>query len=316
MDWIVATRAIGRRWRRSTEIIGRIEPEVVYSELFNTPVCVVSLVTLAMFVTMASILGPLRTGTTLQPLQRVLYWGLCAGTLWPLCFLSGAATLQLLRFCRSFEVGLGLVTATASLYVGLLGVAVMHAADTLFRPDASGIMFGEIFPVVTIIVAVCNSFVCLVVYQRIRHRLVLVPDAVDCGCARPLVAPVLGIASTNGAGPTVSAGQLGLSAEKKVLAALLDRLPSRLGCDLVYLKVDDHYLEVHTVNGHGLILMRMGDAVVGLGELGLQVHRSFWVSRRHVKDLVTVCGGHRLRLTGGRQVPVSRTYLPAVRVVL
>ena len=189
-------------------------------------------------------------------------------------------------------------------------------ADTLFRPDAPDVVFGEIFPVVTIIVAVCNSFVCLVVYQRIRHRLVLVPGAVDGSWARPLVVPAPRVASTNGAGPTGPVGEQDSAAVEEALAKVLDRLPARLGRDLIYLKVDDHYLEVHTVNGHDLILMRMADAVAGLGEMGLQVHRSFWVSLRHVKDLETVRGRHRLRLTGGREVPVSRTYLPAVRAVL
>ena len=132
----------------------------------------------------------------------------------------------------------------------------------------------------------------------------------------PLEASALGVASTNGAGPTGSAGGQGSLAAEKSLSKFLDRLPSSLGRDLIYLKVDDHYLEVHTVDGDGLVLMRMGDAVDGLGELGLQVHRSFWVSRRHVKDMMTVRGRNRLRLTGGREVPVSRTYLPAVRAVL
>ena len=315
-DCIAATRAIGRRWRRGTEIMGRMEPEVVYSELFNTPVFVVSLATLAMFVTVASIMGPLRTDTTLQPLQRVLYWGLCGGTLWPLCYLSGAATLQVLRFFRSFELGLALATVAASLYVALLGVAVLRATDTLFRPDTPEPMLGEIFPVIAIIVAVGNSFVCLVVYQRILHRLVLVPGAVDRGWTRPLVVLAPRVAPTNGAGTTGFAGKQDSSTAEKALAKVLDRLPARLGRNLIYLRVIDHYLEVHTVDGHDLILMRMGDAVAGLGELGLQVHRSFWVSLRHVKDLVTVRGRHRLRLTGGREVPVSRTYLPAARAAV
>jgi len=96
----------------------------------------------------------------------------------------------------------------------------------------------------------------------------------------------------------------------------LDRLPVRIGRDLVFLKVDDHYLDIYTVAGHAMLLMRMTDAVGELKSIGLQVHRSFWVARAHIKDLVKIGNRHYVRLTGDHRVPASRTYLPEVRAAI
>ena len=97
---------------------------------------------------------------------------------------------------------------------------------------------------------------------------------------------------------------------------LLKLLPDRLGTDLIYIKSEDHYLEVHTTVGSSLIKMRFSDAVAELGDRGIQVHRSYWVATRHV--IRSVRSGKRtlLRLTGDHKVPVSVTHMPAVRAAL
>ena len=97
-------------------------------------------------------------------------------------------------------------------------------------------------------------------------------------------------------------------------ARFLDRLPEKLGRDLVYLKTADHYVEAVTTAGSTLVLMRFVDAVAELdGAGGLRVHRSYWVARHHVKDAARRDGRTTLRLTGGHEVPVSRTHMAAVR---
>ena len=97
---------------------------------------------------------------------------------------------------------------------------------------------------------------------------------------------------------------------------LFNLLPGRLGNDLVFIKSEDHYLEVHTTVGSTLIKMRFSDAVAELGDRGMQVHRSYWVATGHV--VRTARNGKRtmLRLTGDREVPVSVTHLRAVRALL
>ena len=93
-------------------------------------------------------------------------------------------------------------------------------------------------------------------------------------------------------------------------------LPDRLGTDLVFIKSEDHYLEVHTTAGSSLIKMRFSDAIAELGDRGIKVHRSYWVATGHV--LRAGRSGKRtvLRLTGDHRVPVSVTHLRAVRAIL
>ena len=91
-----------------------------------------------------------------------------------------------------------------------------------------------------------------------------------------------------------------------------ERLPGRLGRDGVYLKADAHYIEVVTTVGSGLILMRFSDAIADLDNLGMQVHRSYWVAHRHMNRLIRREQRTLLGLSGGYQVPVSRTYRSAV----
>jgi hypothetical protein len=88
---------------------------------------------------------------------------------------------------------------------------------------------------------------------------------------------------------------------------LLDRLPPRLGDELIALEMEDHYVRVHTSVGSDLLLMRMRDAVAEAeGVEGTQVHRSWWVARGAVEHVER--DGRRLTvsLRNGLQVPVSR----------
>jgi hypothetical protein len=96
--------------------------------------------------------------------------------------------------------------------------------------------------------------------------------------------------------------------------ALLSRLPGRLGKEIVALEADDHYLRVHTTLGSDLILMRLSDAIAAIGpDVGLQVHRSWWVAHDAVSEYVRSQQRAYLKLNNGLLVPVGRTYLAAVR---
>ena len=93
-----------------------------------------------------------------------------------------------------------------------------------------------------------------------------------------------------------------------------ERVPDRLGRDLLALEAQDHYLLVHTRRGSALIHMRLSEAVQILPpQLGLQAHRRWWVARKEVAGLRRE--GHQtfIELTGGLTVPVGRIYLAAVR---
>lgn len=95
---------------------------------------------------------------------------------------------------------------------------------------------------------------------------------------------------------------------------LLDRLPPRLGTDLVALEMEDHYLRVHTRLGSDLILLRMRDALSELDGLdGAQVHRSWWVARSAVERVERDGRNVLLVLCGGLHAPVARSQVPVLK---
>jgi hypothetical protein len=96
--------------------------------------------------------------------------------------------------------------------------------------------------------------------------------------------------------------------------ALLSRLPHRLGDQIMALEAEDHYLRVHTTIGSDLVLLRLSDAVAAIEpDLGLQVHRSWWVAQDAICEFVKSQERSHLKLRNGLLVPVGRTYMAAVR---
>lgn len=115
--------------------------------------------------------------------------------------------------------------------------------------------------------------------------------------------------------PPLSEAEVPVAAEYP--AELLGKLPAGLGRDVLALEAEDHYLRVHTRHGSALVLMRLADATAMIDpRLGLRVHRSWWVAKDGVKSIERGAGRTSLLLHDGREVPVSRTYLPAVRTAL
>ncbi len=95
---------------------------------------------------------------------------------------------------------------------------------------------------------------------------------------------------------------------------LFDRLPPELGSDIVALEMEDHYVRVHTALGSALVLMRLRDGIALLGDLeGMQVHRSWWVARTAVEDVLRDGRNIRLRLARGLEAPVARAKIAELR---
>ena len=91
----------------------------------------------------------------------------------------------------------------------------------------------------------------------------------------------------------------------------LEKLPPYLRGDLIALEAQDHYLKVHTDRGSHMLLMRLADATAELSaEDGVQVHRGWWVASKAIASATQ----SQLQLRNGLTVPVSRTYLQAVRM--
>jgi len=95
---------------------------------------------------------------------------------------------------------------------------------------------------------------------------------------------------------------------------LLNRLSSENRGDVLYLSMQDHYVQVVTSKGTELVLLRFGDALEELdGTDGLQIHRSHWVSRGAIAGWRRDKGKLLLELSDGTELPVSRSYAKAVR---
>jgi hypothetical protein len=94
---------------------------------------------------------------------------------------------------------------------------------------------------------------------------------------------------------------------------VLDRLSREKRGEVIRIETQDHYLDVTTVKGAELILMRMSDAVVALGSQGVQTHRSHWVARRHVTGSSRENNRWVLSLSDGGTAPVSRAYVQSLR---
>jgi DNA-binding LytR/AlgR family response regulator len=93
-----------------------------------------------------------------------------------------------------------------------------------------------------------------------------------------------------------------------------DRLPPRLGRDVLCLQMEDHYVRVHTPLGSTLVLMSLSQAMAGLKDVeGVQTHRSWWVARAAIAGVVEDGRKLRLRLTGGLEAPVSRARVGVLR---
>jgi hypothetical protein len=96
--------------------------------------------------------------------------------------------------------------------------------------------------------------------------------------------------------------------------AFLDKLPRRIGRNVLALEASDHYVRVHTDLGEALIFARFSDAMEVLAGLdGVRVHRSFWVRRTAVNSVRPHGKGLVLTLSNGRQIPVSQAYKEITR---
>lgn len=95
---------------------------------------------------------------------------------------------------------------------------------------------------------------------------------------------------------------------------LFDQLPAEIGSDIIALEMEDHYVRVHTALGSALVLMRLRDAMALVGDWeGMQVHRSWWVARAAVEDVLRDGRNVRLKLARGIEAPVARAKVTELR---
>ncbi len=95
---------------------------------------------------------------------------------------------------------------------------------------------------------------------------------------------------------------------------MLQKLPPEKRGVLYAMIAHDHYVEVVTDKGRHLVLMRLTDAIDLSGKCdGLRVHRSGWVARRGIADVIVKARRMWIALPDGSMVTVSRQYQDEVR---
>ena len=229
-------------------------------------------------------LGPFDTWGRLPLPDRVAFWTLATSVNWAFGMLLGfAAGLALER--RGLLAWAALV-AGGSAVAAVPGTGVVWLLVAVFL-DHRMTTLGEIASLYSQVIAihlVLNALVTWLIWGKLRQP----------GTEGQPISP-----HSPAEAPSVP---------------FLARVPDRLGSNLLHLHMQDHYVEVHTDEGSDLLLLRFRDALREVSELdGAQVHRSHWVARAAVAGVERRNGRIALRLVNGSEVPVSRSFAPALR---
>ena len=312
--------------------------ELAHREFLTPRTMRAVLAALGATVAVFTIIGPVGTYETLTPLRRLGYWSLCYLVAWPVYFCTSAVTLYYLRHSSPRTAALGLTGVALAASVPATGVVC--SIDQLLRPahlTELPLLYARVVAVMVPVTFLVN----FIVLERSRtssidNRATAHGTAIaERSAAGPVPAtapseqrrepagaaqlPPRDAAPRAASAPLASSMAPAAATAPAAAAAppysIFDRLPRRLGTDLIYLTVDDHYVEAHTRAGSAILLMRFSDACAELSDRGLQVHRSYWVAKRYMKRLVRRDGRTVLRLITGQEIPVSRTYLAAARAV-
>ena len=268
---------------------------LAYCEIWDWSLIRISCFTVVGLAVVFAIMGPIGIVPLLDLGERLVFWTTCAALCWPVCHALTGAILYLTRSCRPVVIALAAAGGAGFLTVPF--TAVGYTVYGLLNPEGVATSpLAKYFLNVAVLAVSASSFVHYVACQRVKLRL-----AAGSGA-------VAGVEEAPASAWRAAAPRLEPSAR-----AFFDRLPEHLGRDVIYLNVSGHYLQVVTTGGSCLVLMRLSDAVLALGGLGLQVHRSYWVAYRHIEGVVRRGQGTLVRLSGGHDVPVSRTHLASVR---
>jgi len=97
-----------------------------------------------------------------------------------------------------------------------------------------------------------------------------------------------------------------LNSELTETRSCLQRLPPALGADLIAAQSELQYVRIYTTRGDALVLGALKDVAEQREAEGQLVHRTWWVSTRHVRTLRRKGTQYVLTMANGLEVPVSR----------
>lgn len=97
-----------------------------------------------------------------------------------------------------------------------------------------------------------------------------------------------------------------MSSELTETRSCLQRLPPALGAELIAAQSELQYVRIYTTRGDALVLGALKDVAEQRESEGQLVHRTWWVSNRHVRTLRRKGTQYVLTMANGLEIPVSR----------
>lgn len=245
--------------------------------------------------------GPFGTYESMAFLPRLAYWMGVACATFAAGYLTALLALALLPASMPRLARLALSGLAASLPVTLIVVGLNRALFGHFD-SAGGVL---------VLYADCAVVTTVMVYLFTLLDPPVPAEGPAATSPRPDTPP-LSTADRPAGGP--QEGPAAIEPAASVRPPIVERLAPRLRGRLISLTVNDHYVEVRTDQGTGLVLMRLADAIrETAGVPGLQIHRSHWVALDAVQGAVRRDGKLLLKMPGGALLPVSRSSAEAVR---
>jgi hypothetical protein len=249
--------------------------------------------------------------STMRELQRLVtaprFWAAIGGASLLLGLIGPFGTYDGLRLPARLAYWAAMAVSTYLVgYGGVMFLARLRDGDTMPGP-ASFAAYG----------AVAGLPVTLVVWALNRAAF----EGGDAIPLLPLAAYVVAISAVVSALVALFSREFGrarASAARPVdgprRPRILDRLPAPQRGRLSHMSMQDHYVEIRTDRGGGLVLMRFADAIAEAeGVDGVRIHRSHWVARDMVDETVRPNGKPMVRMKDGTLLPVSRGFLDAAR---
>ena len=231
-------------------------------------------------VALLAYLGPFGTWASLAVSDRVMFWATTVGANWIIGHVVFVGVTRTFR-ARTWPTWTGLVLA--ALVSALPGTGMVWLAVTVYLGyQPSGVSGAAgLYTQVFVFHLIIGSLVFVFIDRRLRRR----------------------ETREEPSSPAENADAVPRPASE---APLLARLPARSRAELLHLRMQDHYVEVHTAAGSELLLLRFRDALREVqGVNGLQVHRSHWVARSAVAE-GRAAGGRARGLAARERQPGSR----------
>ena len=268
-----------------------------HREVLRGPLIGFAFAIVCIAVVILTLIGPAVVEGGLGLLPRLALVGSCAMLCWPLWHGLNAAVLYLMR--SQPPLWIAVASGVATIFMTIPCVAVAYTAYGLLFPlEIVDGLLPKICLSALVMLLTCSFLIHYVACHLVLLRLAVGRDDDEAGSELPAHR------ESQTASPSVPS------------EPFFDRLPASVGRDVIYLKVTGHYVDVVTTQGSCLVLMRLTDAVASLADRGMQVHRSYWVASQHVEGLVRRDDRTVVCVTGGHEIPVSRTYVASVRAHL